>query len=91
LRKEQRFNVVATPFTTPAVGNMLFHPKPTVSTSAVRDNPDGLVSDLISADVAVETYFITSNDDEPFLGERVADCIDVRLRRLGVLRVPKLT
>jgi hypothetical protein len=90
LYEEQRFNVGATSFTKPAVGSMRFHPKPTVSTSPVRDNRDGLVSRLISADGVVEIYFITSNDDEPLLGKRVADCIDVRLHRLG-LRVPKLT
>jgi len=56
---------MATPFTTPAVGNMRFHPMPTVSPAAVRDNADGLVSELISADVVVESYFITSNDDQP--------------------------
>ena len=71
---------------------MRFQPMPTVSPSTVRDNPDGLVSELISAaDVVVETYFITSNDDEPFLVKRVADCIEVRLRHLGVPGVPKLT
>ena len=76
---------------------MRFHPKPTVIASAVGDHPDRLVSELTpadsevtSADVVVE-IFITSNDDEPFLGEGVADCSDVRLRRLSVLRVPKLT
>ena len=74
----------------PAVGNTRFHPKPTDSTSAVSDNPDGLVSRLISAEVVVENDFITSNDDDLFPGERVANCIGVRLRRLGLLR-PKLT
>jgi hypothetical protein len=39
----------------------------------------------------VEVYLITSHDDEPCLGEHVADGIDVHLRRLGVLSVPKLT
>jgi len=72
LREEQRGNVVATPFTTPAVGNIHFQLMPPVSTSAVRDNPDGCVSRLISADAVVAIYSITSNDDEPFLGERVA-------------------
>jgi len=63
LREEQRLNAVATPFTTPAVGSMRFHPMPTVSPAAVRDYADGLV--LISPDVVVEISFITSNDDEP--------------------------
>jgi len=70
LREEQRFNGVATPVTTPAVGKMRLHPKPTGSTSAVGDNPDGLVSELISADVVVESRFITSNDDQPAEGAR---------------------
>jgi hypothetical protein len=69
LRKEQRFDVVATPFTTPAFGNMLVHPKPTVGTSTVRDNPDGLVSHPISSHRVIEIDSITNNDDEPLLGE----------------------
>jgi hypothetical protein len=48
-----------------AVGNMRFHPMPTVSPAAVRDNADGLVSELISPNIVVEISFITSNDDEP--------------------------
>jgi hypothetical protein len=70
LRAEQRVNVGAAPVTTPPIGNMRPHPKATVSPSAVRDNPDGLVSELISADVVVEMFFITSNDDQPAEGAR---------------------
>jgi hypothetical protein len=97
LREEQRFNVVATLFTKAAVGKMRLHPKPTGSISAVRDNPDDLVSELTSADAEVTSadvvveIFIVSDDDEPFLGEHVADSVGIRLRRLGVLRVLKLT
>jgi hypothetical protein len=70
---------------------MRFHPTPTVSTAAVPDHPDGFVSQLISMDVVVENDFITSNDDEPFLGDRVADSTGVRLGRRSLFRVPKLT
>jgi len=88
---EQRGNVVATPFTKPAVGNIHFQLMPPVSTSAVRDNSDGLVSRLISADALITIYSITSNDDEPFLRELVAGSIGVLFSRLGGLRVPKRT
>jgi hypothetical protein len=62
-------HVVASPCTKP------------VSTSAVRDNPDGLVSQLISA--VVEILLHHDNDDGPYLCERVVDSIGVRLRRLA--------
>jgi hypothetical protein len=82
---------VATPFTSPAIGNVRFNRMPTVGPSTVRDNADSLVSGLTSADVVVETCLITSNDDKPSRVERVAGWYGARLRRLDVLRVAKLT
>ena len=65
LSEEQRFNVGATAFNPPAVRKMRLDPMPSVSPPPVRDNPDGLVAELISPNVVVEIYFITSDDDEP--------------------------
>jgi hypothetical protein len=65
LSSEETFNVVATPFAPPPVGNMRFHSMPTVSSAAIRNYADSLISELISTDVIVEVSFITSNDDEP--------------------------
>jgi hypothetical protein len=63
--EKQRLDVVAAAFTTATLRNMRFPRTPTVSQAAVRDDGDGLVSELISTNVVVEISFVPSNDDEP--------------------------
>src|SRR5688572_17482283 len=91
LREEQRVIVVPTAVTAPAIRNIHLQLKPPVGAPAVRDDPDHLVSRLTSAETVVEIDIITGNDDEPFLGEPVAESSRVRLDRLDGLPVPGLT
>jgi hypothetical protein len=63
--EQQRLDIVAAPFTASALRNMHFPRMPTVGPTTVREDGDGLIAELISANVVVEISLVTSNDDEP--------------------------
>ena len=64
------------PFGTPAVRNIL-HPLPTIQAATVTDNPDRLVSELMSPNIVVEISLIMSHDDQTAyqLGRISADAL----------------
>jgi hypothetical protein len=64
-------------FGTPPVRNIRLRPLPTIQAATVTDNPDRLVSELMSTNIVVEISFVTSHDDQTAyqLGRISADAL----------------
>ena len=62
--EEPRFNVVATPFRTPALGTIVLVANSAVGSTAVGDDCNAFIADLISMDVVVKLTFVARHDDE---------------------------